>query len=41
MQNSVEIFSIALGLVEPWYVKDIVLPLFRPLDQPFTYMKAF
>ena len=20
---------------------DIVLPLFRPLDQPFTYMKAF
>ena len=21
--------------------KGIVLPLFRPLDQPFTYMKAF
>ena len=24
MQNSVEIFSIALGLVEPWYVKEVV-----------------
>ena len=22
-------------------IGDIVLPLFRPLDQPFTYMKAF
>ena len=24
MQNSVEIFSIALGLVEPWSVKEVV-----------------
>ena len=24
MQNSVEIFSIALGLIEPWYVKEVV-----------------
>ena len=24
MQNSVEIFSIALGLEEPWYVKEVV-----------------
>ena len=26
---------------EDIYIRNIVLPLFRPLDQPFTYMKAF
>ena len=24
MQNSIEIFSIALGLTEPWFVKEVV-----------------
>ena len=31
MQNSVEIFSIALGLVEPWYVKEVVFDKEPPL----------
>ena len=31
MQNSVEIFSIALGLVEPWYVKELVFAFIKIL----------
>ena len=31
MQNSVEIFSIALGLIEPWYVKEVVFDKEPPL----------
>ena len=39
MQNSVEIFSIALGLIEPWYVKEVVFDKEPPRSRanPFAW----
>ena len=41
MQNSVEIFSIALGLEEPWYVKEVVFDKERlQLDVYLVFKKG-
>ena len=37
MQNSVEIFSIALGLIEPWYVKEVVFDKEPPLPREMKF----
>ncbi len=41
MQNSTEIFSIALGLQEPWYIKEVNFDKENQLDIHLSFKRGY